>query len=85
MSVALPSWCAPGPDGRPTAVRVVDLSHPLTASTPVYPGDPEPRIFTATTVANEGYNLSHVHLGTQAGNLAGCDGAPVRAVALEPE
>jgi kynurenine formamidase len=46
---------------------VVDLSHPLTASTPIYPGDPEPHIFTATTVAGEGYNLSHVHIGTQTG------------------
>jgi kynurenine formamidase len=47
--------------------RVVDLSHTLTERTPIYPGDPQPRIFTATTVAREGYNLSHVHIGTQTG------------------
>jgi kynurenine formamidase len=46
---------------------MVDLSHPLTEATPVYPGDPEPRVFPATTVAEHGYNLSHVHLGTQTG------------------
>ena len=34
---------------------------------PIYPGDPEPRIFTATTVADDGYNLSHVQIGTQTG------------------
>ncbi len=57
----LPAWLGHG------CARVVDLSHPLTERTPVYPGDPEPRIFTATTVAGEGYNLSHVHIGTQTG------------------
>jgi kynurenine formamidase len=68
VSIELPLWCAPrGPDGRPARVRVVDLSHPLAESTPIYPGDPEPRIFSATTVASEGYNLSHVHIGTQTG------------------
>ena len=60
----LPRWMGEVDDAR---MRVVDLSHPLTAATPIYPGDPEPRIFTATTVTNEGYNLSHVHLGTQTG------------------
>jgi kynurenine formamidase len=57
----LPEWCGGA------AVRAVDLSHPVTDETPVYPGDPEPRIFTATTVDEHGYNLSHVHLGTQTG------------------
>jgi kynurenine formamidase len=49
------------------AARLVDLSHPLTEQVPIYPGDPEPRVFTATTVAADGYNLSHVHIGTQTG------------------
>lgn len=62
--VPLPDWLAAGGVAR---VRVVDLSHPLTGSTPIYPGDPEPHIFTATTVAEHGYNLSHVHIGTQTG------------------
>jgi kynurenine formamidase len=60
----LPAWM--GDEGR-AAARLVDLSHPLTEQTPIYPGDPEPKIFTATTIAADGYNLSHVHLGTQTG------------------
>ena len=69
MNVFLPSWMTDGgPDGdaRPAA-RLVDLSHPLTDNVPIYPGDPEPKIFTSTTVAEDGYNLSHVHIGTQTG------------------
>jgi kynurenine formamidase len=53
--------------GEAPAARLIDLSHPLTESVPIYPGDPEPKIFTATTVAADGYNLSHVHIGTQTG------------------
>jgi len=69
VNVLLPSWMKGAEAGRggASAARLVDLSQPLTESTPVYPGDPEPKIFTATTVAVEGYNLSHVHLGTQTG------------------
>lgn len=53
---------------RPTPqVRVIDLSHPLTEATPVYPGDPEFRRETATTIAADGYNLSRLTLGTQTG------------------
>jgi kynurenine formamidase len=60
----LPAWMGGGEAG---GVRVVDLSHALTADTPVYPGDPEPSVETATTVAADGYNLSRVVLGTQTG------------------
>lgn len=69
MSVRLPAWMTQdeaGGDGA-LAARLVDLSHPLTENVPIYPGDPEPEIFTATTVADDGYNLSHVHIGTQTG------------------
>ena len=47
--------------------RYVDLSWPLTKDTPIYPGDPEPDIQVATTIENEGYNLSSVFIGTQTG------------------
>ena len=67
MNAVLPHWMRVGADGAPGEVRVVDLSHALSEETPIYPGDPEPRIATATTVAADGYNLSHVHLGTQTG------------------
>jgi kynurenine formamidase len=55
----------------------------------VFPGDPEPKIFTATTVENDGYNLSHVHLGTQTGTHIDApfhfrdDGATVDRMPLE--
>ena len=47
--------------------RVVDLSVPLDEGTQVYPGDPLPRISQATTVAVEGFNVLHVHMGSQTG------------------
>jgi len=47
--------------------KIVDLSWPLTNKTPIYPGDPEPNIEVATTIANDGYNLSSVFIGTQTG------------------
>ncbi|MCL2578410.1 MAG: cyclase family protein [Oscillospiraceae bacterium] len=47
--------------------KFVDLSWPLTKDTPIYPGDPEPNIEVATTIENEGFNLSSVFIGTQTG------------------
>ena len=69
MNVLLPRWMTGDEAGGTagSAARLVDLSHPLTEQVPIYPGDPEPRIFTATTVADDGYNLSHVQIGTQTG------------------
>ena len=48
--------------------KYVDLSWEITKDTPIYPGDPEPDVSVATTVENEGYNLSGVYLGTQTGS-----------------
>ncbi len=48
--------------------KIVDLSHDLTANTPVYPGDPVPNFSVATTIENEGYNLFNVSLGSQTGS-----------------
>ena len=48
--------------------KIVDLSHALTAHTPVYPGDPVPNISVATTIEKEGYNLFNVFLGSQTGS-----------------
>lgn len=48
--------------------KIVDLSHALTAETPVYPGDPVPCFSVATTIENEGYNLFNVVLGSQTGS-----------------
>jgi kynurenine formamidase len=47
--------------------KVVDLSLVLDPDTQVYPGDPQPEFSVATTIANEGYNLLALHLGSQSG------------------
>ena len=48
--------------------KIVDLSWKFTADTPIYPGDPEPSVTVATTLENEGYNLSTLVMGTQTGS-----------------
>lgn len=48
-------------------LQVVDLSHTLGASTPVYPGDPALRITPAARIAIEGYNTHKISLGTHTG------------------
>jgi kynurenine formamidase len=52
----------------PRIKKIVDLSHALTADTPVYPGDPVPQFTVATTIGREGYNLFNVILGSQTGS-----------------
>lgn len=52
----------------PVIRKIIDLSHALTANTPVYPGDPVPGFSVATTIENEGYNLFNVVLGSQTGS-----------------
>jgi kynurenine formamidase len=48
-------------------VRVVDLSREITAETVVYPGDPVPHIAQHATIANDGFNLVSIHMGSQSG------------------
>lgn len=47
--------------------RLVDLSVPVGARTVVYPGDPEPRLTSHSTVERDGFNLLSVHMGSQTG------------------
>jgi kynurenine formamidase len=47
--------------------RVIDLSMPLDDRTPFYPGDPEPRICAATTIAAGGFNVARLELGSHWG------------------
>jgi kynurenine formamidase len=47
--------------------RVVFLSHVLTASTPVFPGDPPVEIRPAASIGRDGYYLQRVTSGEQAG------------------
>jgi kynurenine formamidase len=49
------------------ARRIVDLSVPLSESTQVYPGDPQPRIEPAATVEADGFNVLSLHIGSQTG------------------
>ena len=48
-------------------MRIVDLSIPIDATTPFYPGDPEPRVCVATTIARDGFNVSRLELGSHSG------------------
>lgn len=48
--------------------KITDLSHELKNGTVVYPGDPVVDITVATTLEQDGYNLSHVHIGSQSGS-----------------
>jgi kynurenine formamidase len=47
--------------------RIVDLSHPISADTQVYPGDPLPQLSPATTIDRDGYNVLQVSMGSQTG------------------
>jgi kynurenine formamidase len=69
--------------------RVIDLSMPLDARTPFYPGDPEPRICAATTIAADGFNVARLELGSHSGTHCDApyhflaDGARLDALPLE--
>ncbi|MBO0891697.1 MAG: cyclase family protein [Acidothermales bacterium] len=47
--------------------RVVDLSVPVGPDTQVYPGDPHARLTVHSTIAEHGFNLLHVEMGSQTG------------------
>ena len=46
---------------------VVDLSVPLNAQTPIYPGDPATKIEPAGVLAKDGYNDHYISVGTHVG------------------
>ena len=48
-------------------IQTADLSHPLHTDMPVYPGDPTVTISEATTIERDGFNVLHVHMGSQSG------------------
>lgn len=53
-----------------TVRRIVDLSRPLDAGTPVYPGDPPVRFSPHARVERDGFNLLRVEMGSQSGTHA---------------
>lgn len=48
-------------------MRLVDLTHPIHTGMPVWPGDPTVDLRPAATVADQGWNLLALHLGSQSG------------------
>ena len=75
---------------EPRAVSgIVDLSHPVEDGMPVYPGDPVVRIRPATTIAEHGYAVLHVRMGSQSGTHVDApyhfleDGARIDELPLE--
>jgi kynurenine formamidase len=69
--------------------RIVDLSLPLHDGTQVYPGDPPVRLTVATTIADTGFNLMAVSMGSQSGTNVDAprhfrdDGIPINEVPLD--
>lgn len=47
--------------------EALDLTHPIEAGMPVFPGDPEPRFEPLATVKTEGYRLTALGLATHTG------------------
>ncbi|WP_110928530.1 cyclase family protein [Bacillus massiliglaciei] len=47
--------------------KIVDLSIPITAATPVYPGDPKPAVKQAAAIDQDGYNVSQLIVGSHTG------------------
>lgn len=48
-------------------MRVIDLSHPITAGMPVYPGDPLPSLDVASTLEGIGYVTRRIAIGSHMG------------------
>lgn len=47
--------------------RIVDLSIPITESTPIYPGDPAPDIKPAAELDKDGYQVTSLNIGSHTG------------------
>lgn len=48
-------------------MRAVDLSHPVVSGMQVFPGDPAVSIRNAATVAEDGFQVADLHLGSHTG------------------
>lgn len=47
--------------------QIVNLSLPLNNDLPIFPGDPEPNMRSATTIKKDGYNTSFLDIGSHTG------------------
>ncbi|MDN6535451.1 MAG: cyclase family protein [Corynebacterium variabile] len=52
---------------RRARTTFTDLTHPLTADMPVYPGDPEVQIDEVLTIPADGCSVRSLHLGSHSG------------------
>ena len=48
-------------------MQVIDLSHPISSGMQVFPGDPGVSIRNAATVAEDGFQVAELHLGSHTG------------------
>lgn len=68
---------------------MIDLTLPLSESTPIWPGDPAIQFRPALTIEQDGVNVSHLHLGTHSGTHIDAplhlfpDGAGAGAIPLD--
>ncbi|MEU5841485.1 cyclase family protein [Rhodococcus sp. NPDC047139] len=69
--------------------RIVDLTHVVSPDIQVYPGDPSPNFTRHATVANDGFELTRIDMGSQTGTHVDAPrhvhsgGAAIDAVAPE--
>lgn len=49
------------------AMRIIDLSYPISQDMPGFPGDPPVRFTVASTIVQTGYHVTEVCIGTHAG------------------
>ncbi|KAG1738219.1 putative cyclase [Suillus lakei] len=54
-----------------TPKSLIDLSHPLTPQTTIYPGDPSFAMHSVCSIPNDGYTVHAVSLGTHTGTHQG--------------
>ncbi|AEH60361.1 Kynurenine formamidase [Methanosalsum zhilinae DSM 4017] len=47
--------------------KIIDISTPISNSTPVYPGDPEPAIEPITSIESDGFKISSIFIGSHTG------------------
>lgn len=69
--------------------RIIDLTHPLTPLTPIYPADPPFRCTPYSTHDRDGYSVHHLSFGTHTGTHLDApfhfdkDGEKVEEISLE--
>lgn len=57
----------PAPEKIPFKGRIIDITVPISHSTPIFPGDPEPSIESACTLEKDGCVVSRLSFGSHIG------------------